>query len=261
MEKKYALVTGASSGLGWEFSLQLAQKGYNLIISSRREDRLQSLKAEIKNFSNVKVEIIEADLSSISGARRIINFVEKRKVNVEYLVNNAGYGYYGNFSDKSYMFWAEMLNVNLSSVVFLTSHLINQMKEKNTGKIMFVSSVAGFMPVPYFTVYAAAKSFVLHFAEGLAEELKDTGVKVSVLCPGPTDTEFFQTASEGKGIKQTRGFDDPAVVVSQAISKLEKGKRVIVPGFKNKVQVFFTKISGRNLVTKVAAIVINKNRI
>lgn len=260
MKNKYALITGASAGLGVEFARQLAEKGYNLVITARREDRLKKLKSELQRSLNVKVEIIPADLSKPGDVKKLSAIIHKKKIIIDYLVNNAGYGYYGDLTDKKYPEWENMIHVNLNALVYLTLEFLPQMKERRAGNIMFVSSVAGFMAVPYFSMYAALKASVLHLGEALAEELSGTDVKLSVLCPGSTATEFFNVASNGAEIRQTKGMADPADVVRQGLLGLESGKYVIVPGLLNKIQVFILRVTSRRFIAKIAGIIIKKMR-
>jgi len=245
-----ALITGASAGLGYEFAKIFAEEKYDLILTARSEERLQNIAAELKARSGVGVTVIPADLSDPAAAEKIYTQVSKRGVAVDVLVNNAGSGHYGLLAKTDPAITAATVNLNVMSLTLLTNYFIKDMVQRRQGKILNVSSLGAFQPDPFFAVYGATKAYELLFTEALYGELLGTGVIVSALCPGPTKTEFASRAG-----KRDAGFAMDARAVALAGYKgLQKGKLVIIPGLKYKLEVFFI----RRLPAKWAARIIRK---
>ena len=198
--KYVALITGASSGIGKELARIHAAKGGDLVLVARRIAELEALKTELITQFGVKVEVIAADLSDLSSAEKIFNKTEKRGISIEFLMNNAGFGGHGLFHERETENDLAMINVNVTSLMLLTKFYLPGMVERRKGRILNVSSTASFLPGPLQAVYYASKAFVTSFSQALAEELRNSGITVTALCPGPVDTEFFDAANL-KGVK------------------------------------------------------------
>ena len=251
---KTALITGASNGIGKELAYLMAQDKVNLVLVARSIDKLQEIAAEIKSKFNIEVETIQSDLSDPQAAKKIFDLVTNKGIFVDVLVNNAGFGDLDKFSVAKLSKYENMLNLNILALTQLTALFSEKMKEQKTGHILNVASTAAFQPLPYFSVYAATKAYVLSFSEALHYELMNYGVNVSVLCPGPTDTGFAQAAD----IKSAAMFDEKkggmsAQKVAQiAYKKLKKRKMTIVTGFLNKLNAYFSpKMPARCFVPKL----------
>ncbi len=187
---KTVLITGASAGIGLEFARLFANDGFKLVITASNEQRLLERARQLHDDHNAEVEVIAEDLSCDGAAARLVREIEKRQLEIDVLVNNAGFGVYGMFSDTDGVKEHELLHVNIVALTELTKLLLKPMLERGAGKILNVGSTAGFVPGPGMAVYYASKAYVLSFSEALANELEGTGVSVTVLCPGPTGTNF-----------------------------------------------------------------------
>jgi uncharacterized protein len=193
-----ALITGASSGIGMELARIHAKKGNDLVLIARRKKNLNNLKAELETECKINVIIIIKDLSDTRSPAEIFTETQEMRIEIDYLINNAGFGGYGYFYKCSAEDFHSMLNVNVVSLMLLTRLYLPGMIERKKGKILNVSSTASFLPGPLQAVYYASKAFVTSFSQALAEELKNTGVTVTALCPGPVDTEFLEISEMGK---------------------------------------------------------------
>ena len=247
-----ALVTGASSGLGEEFARQLARQKYDLILVARREDRLKAVADEASRLGAAKVKVIAADLSGHESAAALHRQVTSAGIEVDYLVNNAGFGTRGRFDNLPIEREIEEIGLNVTALVALTRLFLPTMVAKRSGTIINVSSVGGFTPVPFMATYGATKAFVLSFSEALAEELKDAGVTVMALCPGATRTEFQKVANVDDAKMPSFAFMSAETVVTQAIAAAKRGKSVYVNGPINKMMVETTRLTPRKLVAKIA---------
>lgn len=248
---KWALVTGASAGIGTELARQLASGGTNLILTARRRDRLEHLAAELTGKYGVKAETCVADLSTPSAPNEIFSFTEMKRVAVDLLINNAGFGAYGEFHQISLARQLEMVQVNISAVVHLTHLYLPQMIARRSGDILIVASTAAFQGVPYITTYAATKSFDLLFAEALAEEVAEYGVRVCALCPGTTHTEFQKVA--GQPDRHFRIAEPAEKVARVGLHALAKGKSSVISGWWNYLQTHSERLAPRRFVTRMAA--------
>ena len=188
---KTVLITGASSGIGKEFALKFAKKGYNLVLVSRRRNLLTKLKKEINN-ENINIDCYACDLTV--NPKAVYDYCKKKKIQVDVLVNNAGFGEYGKFIDCNINEAKQMIDLNDKALVELTYYFIKDMKDNGYGHIINTASVASFVPGPYMAVYYASKAFVLSFSLALRQELKQDNIRVSTLCPGNTDTDFWKVA-------------------------------------------------------------------
>src|ERR1700730_13265935 len=196
-----ALITGASSGLGEEFARQLARENYDLVLTARREDRLQAVAAEAMKLGSSKVEVIASDLGNADAAIKLHRQVAERGIEIECLVNNAGFGTHGIFNKLPLDREIEEINLNVTALVSLTRLFVEGMVSLKHGTIINVASTAAFQPLPYMAAYAATKAFVLNFSEAVALEVRREGVTVMALCPGPTRTGFQGTAGvEGSSV-------------------------------------------------------------
>jgi uncharacterized protein len=219
-----ALVTGASSGIGEEFARQLAERGYDLILVARRRDRLEGLAEELPTQAHV----IECDLGS--EAADLPGKVAKLGLDVDLLVNNAGFGLRGHFADLDPEREAEMVRVNCEPVVILTHAFLPAMIERGNGGVITVASTAGLQPLPYETTYAATKAFAISFMEALSMELRGTGVKCLVVNPGPVKTEWQAVAGYDEGTRTVPGLISARQCVADSLRAYDRGKRSVVPG-------------------------------
>lgn len=240
-----ALITGASSGIGREFALYLAELGYDLIICSRSTDKLNALKDEIKNVS---VRVITIDLSRESDAFDLYEHLKEEDIDV--LINNAGFGAFGKFLDVQLEREVELIHTNVSSVHILTKCFLKDMQSKNSGLILNVGSMAGFSAGPKLSSYYASKNYVVRLTQAINEELRRDGskVKISVLCPGPVETNFNNVANVRFTTKGLNARD----VARYAFDKARQGKIIIIPGFLMKTVKFFEHFLPENLLTRIS---------
>jgi uncharacterized protein len=248
---KWALVTGASAGIGWELAKQLAACGANLVLVARRRDRLEQLAGELRAQHEVAVEIVVANLAQPSAPEDLFQFTEEKGIAVELLVNNAGFGVYGRFHENDLSRELGMVQVNVAAVVHLTRLFLPPMVQRRRGDILIVASTAAFQGVPYITTYAATKAFDLHFAEALAAEVRQHGVTICALCPGSTHTEFQQVAGEPE--RAFRHAETAEKVARVGLHALAKGKTCLISGLGNWLGVEGQRLAPRGLVTRVAA--------
>jgi uncharacterized protein len=219
-----ALITGASAGIGEEFARQLAGRGYDLILVARRKDRLEQLAEQVPTTAHV----VECDLGS--DASKLPGEVEKLGVDVDLLVNNAGFGLRGNFLDFDAEREAEMVRLNCEAVVTLTHAFLPGMVERRRGGIITVASTAGMQPLPYETTYGATKAFAISFMEALSMELRGTGVRALVVNPGPVKTEWQAIAGYDENTRVMPGMIDAEQCVADSLSAYDRGKRSVIPG-------------------------------
>jgi short-subunit dehydrogenase len=248
---KWALVTGASAGIGWHLAEQLAGGGANLVLTARRTSRLQQLAAEVSERHHVQVEVCAADLAQPQGPEDIFRFTQDKRLFVEVLINNAGFGVYDEFIKQDRQRVLEMLQVNVSAVVHLTHLFLPAMVARRSGYVLIVSSTAAFQPVPYLATYAATKGFDLLFAEGIAEELRRYGVRVCALCPGSTASEFQEVAGQ---LPHMRGGQETAEKVARVgLQALAAGKSWVISGKLNRFSMEMQRLIPRSWVTRVTA--------
>ncbi len=248
---KWALVTGASAGIGSELARQLAAGGAHLLLTARRKDRLEKLAEELRSRHGATVAVLAADLAQPGAADAIFGYTSGKGIEVELLVNNAGFGVFGEFTRIPLERQLEMVQVNVSAVIHLTYLYLPGMLERRHGDILIVASTAGFQSVPYISAYAATKSFDLFFAGALAEEVRPRGVRVCALCPGSTATEFQQVA--GQPDNSFRSAESAEKVARVGLEAMASGKSLIVSGGRNKFMVQSQRLAPRSLVARVAA--------
>ncbi len=254
----YALVTGASSGIGAEFASQLAKQGKDLILVARRQARLASLANELKQAYNVDVVVYTQDLSLPEAAQTLYEWVQEHGYAIDLLVNNAGFGLVGAVQELSADKQESMLLLNMVCLQVLTRLFVADFLTKNEpAGIINVASTAAFQAVPYMATYAATKAFVLHFTEALAAELRDTKVHVMALCPGLTATEFQQTAGMASG-QSVKAEMTPKDVVQAGLSAYRRRQVVVIPGLFNKVLAAFVKWVPRRVLRYFSARLVKK---
>ncbi|MFD1020715.1 SDR family NAD(P)-dependent oxidoreductase [Thalassobacillus hwangdonensis] len=250
--KPTALITGASSGIGYEFSKLFAKAGYGLIIVARSEDKLIKLKEELGDHP---VLILTQDLSKPGAAKELYEKVRQQGRTVEVLINNAGFGLNGDFDELAMEKQQEMIQVNITALTELTHYFLKDMKNAPLFDIpkgvLNVASTAAFQPGPKMAVYYASKAYVLSFSEALVEELRGTGVTVSTLCPGATETNFFSTA-QADHIKLRNNTMSAEAVARAGFLGFVKGKRVVIPGAVNKSGAYLAKFMPRSTGAKIA---------
>jgi short-subunit dehydrogenase len=251
MAAETVLITGASSGIGRELVRCFAREGSDLVLVARREARLRELAQEITTRYNVKAYVLPKDLSLPSACREIEEELRQVNLQVDVLVNNAGFGDRGLFTDLGTESQMQMMQVNISAVTELTRRFLPGMIDRRKGGVLNVSSMAAFQPGPLMSVYYATKACVLHFSEGLAEELKGTGVIVTCLCPGPTATEF-ETIAHLEGTRfASLGVMSPQEVARAGHAGLRAGKVIVIPGLRNKLIAFSVRTGPRSVVRKI----------
>jgi short-subunit dehydrogenase len=247
---KTVLVTGASYGIGEAFAHELAAGGANLVLTARSADRLEKLAATLIATHAVSVKTVIADLARPDGPETVFQESEASGVNVDLLINNAGFGQVGDFADADLKRQLEMIRVNVDALVVLCHKFLQPMLERQSGAILNVASTASFQAVPYFATYAATKAFVLTFSEALAAECATSGVRVLALCPGRTETNFQAVA--GTTNRASTGIQSAAEVVKIGLSALASGRSHVVSGLNNRVMVQVERFLPRRGITKLA---------
>ncbi|AUC80761.1 SDR family oxidoreductase [Lacinutrix sp. Bg11-31] len=254
-----AVITGAASGLGYELMLLLAKDNYNLVLIDIDEEKLKTIQTQLQNTSNSKVKIIATDLSKSNSAASVFNALENTSIDV--LVNCAGFGVFGSFADTDWEKESAMLNLHIITITHLTKLVLQGMIDRDHGKILNVSSLAAFQPGPMMALYYASKSYLLSFSEAIANELKDTGVSVTVLCPGPTKTCFQEVvSSSSSNNKISFNMACPKAVAAYGYKAMLKGKVVAVPGVLNKLLANLPRFLSRNRTTSIVRKIQEKNR-
>jgi uncharacterized protein len=250
-EKKTALITGATSGIGYELAKLFAKNGFGLVLVARNTGRLAGVKQEIEKSSGARVTVIAADLSLPQSQSEIFAVLQKQGITVDVLVNNAGFNEYGRFTETSLEKEIQMIQTNITSLTQLTKLLLPGMVERRRGRIMNVGSTGSFVPVPKNAVYAATKAYVLSFSDAIAEELKGSGITVTTLCPGATRTAFAERAGMGD-VKLFQGRTmDAATVARIGYRAVMRGKRRVVAGCANTLMVFGMRFVPRDIILKV----------
>ena len=252
MTKQTALITGASSGIGYELTKQFAQNGYNLVLIARNEAKLNQLAADLEKTYHISVKVLPKDLSKAAAPDEIYEQLQAESIHVDVLVNNAGFATYGLFTEGDLNAELQMMQLNMVTLTHLSKLFLQGMLKRKTGKIMNVASTASFQPGPLMAVYYATKAYVLSFSEALANEVKDQGITVTALCPGPTESGFQQRAAmeESKLVNGQKIMD--AITVAQVgYQGLMDGKTVVIPGLKNKVLAMTPRFVPRNMVTQI----------
>lgn len=247
---KWALVTGASAGIGVALAEELAAGGANLVLTARRGDRLDALSQRLASAHKIQTEVFPADLADPAGPQRIFAFTRDKGIEIDLLINNAGFGKYGEFHSVAKQRLLDMVQVNCAAVVHLTNLFVQGMVARRRGDILILASTASFQAVPYISTYAATKAFDLLFAEGLAEELKPYGIRVCALCPGSTESEFHAVSGQEEFI----GRAETAQKVAQTgLKALAAGKSYVISGLGNYLGAHGERLVPRRFVTRTAA--------
>jgi uncharacterized protein len=250
-KRKWALVTGASAGIGKALAEELAKGATNLVLTARREDRLRSIAQELSTSHNIRAEIFVADLAQPPAPEAIFQFTRQKGLTIDLLVNNAGFGQYGELHKTDADRLLQMVQVNCAAVLHLTHLFVPEMVARRRGDVLIVASTAAFQAVPYITTYAATKVFDLYLAEGLAEELQPYGIRVCALCPGTTTSEFHEIAghpAHSKGRQQSA-----ETVARNGLKALAAGKSYVISGLANYLGTHGERLVPRRFVTRVAA--------
>ena len=253
--KKTALITGASSGIGTEFAYQLAQRGYNLVLVARRKALLDEIAKDIQNTLSIAIYCFSADLSTPTGLQDLYQQVEQQELDIDLLVNNAGFGTLGAFEEQERGLEQQEIALNVAAVVDLSHQFIPGMLRRKRGNIINVASVAAYQPVPYMAVYAATKAFVLSFSEALWAEYQERGINVTALCPGPVQTGFFD-ATGNKNLQRAKAkipMMQSDEVVAAALQAMDKQQSQVIPGAKNRIAPFATRLLSRSAMAKLVA--------
>ena len=246
--EKTALVTGASSGIGYEFGRLLAQQGFNLVLVARSADRLAEIARELATAHPIKAEVVALDLSRPEAPAQLFAEVKKRGLTVDVLVNNAGFGDLCPYADSDWENQRQMIQLNVVSLAQLTRVFLAEMIQRKSGKILNVGSTGSFAPVPYMAVYAATKAFVLSFSEALSAELQGTGVTVTALCPGVTKTNFFKRAKSENMLLRRLNQMQARDVAQIGYRAMMQGKARVVSGWFNKIMIASMRLAPRGAV-------------
>lgn len=231
--KDFILITGASTGIGYEMAMQLAAQNKNLILVARSIEKLKALQQQLVDEHGIEIHIFPTDLSNPQHAIALYGQIKNANLKVTMLVNNAGIGSYGHFTQMPLKTDLDMIGLNISSLVALTKLFGDDMKKQGYGRIMNVASLLSFLPLPYYSVYSATKCFVLAFSETLAAELEDSGVIVTDLCPGPVDTPFTTPQMLATNAYKTNKPADPETVAKAGVNLLLNGRGKKIVGFNN----------------------------
>lgn len=246
------LITGASAGLGAAFARALAAKHQNLILTARRADRLETLAAELRTAHGIQVDIFPADLADPAAPDQLIAAIAAAGLTIDDLINNAGYGVQGGFADGDAPAQLGMIDLNIRALVALTHAVLPQMVARRSGGVLNIASTAAFQPGPWLAVYYATKAFVLSFSEAIHEEVKDKGVRVAALCPGPTRTEFADLAGMGDSALFNRFASDPEIVVRDGLKALADNQAVRISGMANTLMAGSIRLTPRGLARRIA---------
>jgi short-subunit dehydrogenase len=250
---KWALITGASAGIGKALAEELAAGGTNLVLTARRRERLEELARTFATTHKIRAEIFVADLAKAAAPPEILAFTRAKNIQIDLLINNAGFGAFGEFATSDLPRQLEMIQVNCAAVVHLTHLFLAGMIERRSGDILILASTAAFQAVPYITTYAATKAFDLLFAEGLAEELRPRGIRVCALCPGSTESEFREVANQANVPAMNTKRETAAKVARTGLRALAAGKSYVIFGARNYIGVQSQRFVPRGVVTSIAA--------
>jgi short-subunit dehydrogenase len=247
---KWALITGASAGIGMALAEELASGGTNLVLTARRKDRLEELARRLTATYRIRTEVFPADLAVPDAPEKVFAFTKEKGIEIALLINNAGFGQYGEFPSIEKQRLLDMVQVNCHAVVHLTWLYLQEMIARGHGDVLILASTASFQAVPYISTYAATKAFDLLFAEGLAEEMKPFGIRVCALCPGSTESEFHAISGQEKF---QRRMETAEKVARTGLQALAAGKSYVISGLGNYLGAHGERLVPRRFVTKIAA--------
>ncbi len=249
--RKTALITGASGGIGLELALLFAEDGYDLVLVARSEAKLAALAGKLEGQYGISVRTVLRDLSQPEAPDDVHAGLARESVNVDVLVNNAGFGVRGPFGEMSLASALEMMQLNMIALTHLTGLFLKDMLGRGEGKILNVASTAGFQPGPFMAVYYATKAYVLSFSEALANELGGSGVTVTALCPGPTETGFAERAGLEESLLFRGATMDAPAVARIGYRALMQGKALVIPGLRNRILAFSVRLAPRRVVAGI----------
>lgn len=249
--RKTALVTGASAGIGLELARLFSRRSNDVVLAARRGERLRQIAADLESAHDVTAHVVVVDLAEVDGARRLFDEVTGRGIEVEYLVNNAGFGTFGPFVETHPRETMDLIRVNIGALTELTALFLPAMVRRHRGRVLNVASAAAFQPGPLMATYYASKAYVLHFTEALNEELEGTGVSATALCPGPVRTEFHRVAGmETSGLVLDKRLISVERVAEAGYEAMMRGRAYVVPGLATKLLSFGVRFAPRRFVTK-----------
>ncbi|TDI89970.1 MAG: SDR family oxidoreductase [Candidatus Dadabacteria bacterium] len=252
MAKETVLITGASSGIGMGLAKLFAADGSDLVLVARREDRLNELAEKLKSEHGIEVHVLPKDLSKKTSPKEIFNHLKKEKIEIDVLVNNAGFGSRGMVSELDTDLQVDMVQVNAAALTHLTSLFLPGIIERGQGGILNVGSLAGFQPGPNLAVYFATKAYVLSFTEALAEEISNPNIKISCFAPGPVKTEFGEKSDLEDSLLFKLSLMDLEPAVKAGYEGFRKGKTIVIPGLKQQIVPFLNRFTPRLIVRKIA---------
>ena len=251
LKNQTALITGASGGIGFEFTRLFAADGYNLVLVARTEAKLRMMAADLSKQYGITVTVVGADLALSDAPDDVFSELQDQHIKVDILVNNAGFGEYGPFKETPLRKELDMVQVNITALMHLTKLFLNQLPARKPGKILNIASLAAFQPGPLMAVYYASKAIVLSFSEALANELQSENITVTVLCPGATETDFEKNASLTDSKLFSRGVADARSVAEAGYQGLMAGETVVIPGIKNKLMALASGLAPRKVRTHI----------
>jgi uncharacterized protein len=254
---KTTLITGASSGIGEAFARKLAARGHDLLLVARSEAKLVTLCSELGRVNSIRAQFVAMDISTPEAPEQLLAETQKRELEIDLLINNAGFGSMGDFAKLDLALELQMIDLNVRSLVALTHRFLQPMRERKSGAIINVASTAGYQPVPFMGTYAATKAFVLSFSEALWEENRPFGVKVMALCPGVTETNFFEASRMQR--PPVRVSQTPEQVVEVALRGLARGKSAVISGWTNFIMIETERLVPRSLVLRAAGAVLRSH--
>lgn len=258
---RWALVTGASSGLGESFARKLAARGAHVALCARSQDRLEALGAELRAAHGVRTEVLPFDLAAAGGPAALCDELLRRGIALRHLVSNAGFGTNGPVASSDAARQAEMVRLNCEALTYLTTRLLpSLLREPEGSGVLHVGSIAGLQPVPYMATYGATKAFVESFTLALAEETRGTGLRVMVLCPGPVPTGFQKVAGSDIAPSQRSAVLTADETVAQALSAYERRRTVVIPGMVNRVQAFGSQLMPNAVRVPIVGRMMKKKR-
>jgi uncharacterized protein len=246
-----ALITGASSGIGRELAVCFARDGINLVLVARNESKLQELADQLQTQYKIQAKVMPKNLEDMGSVQALYLELKTAGFHIDYLVNNAGFGVYGNFLETDLDQELRMIDLNVKSLTYLTKLFVPEMVKQGKGGVLNVASTAAFQPGPLMAVYYATKAYVLSFTEALENELRGTGVNVTALCPGPTLTGFGDRANLGNSRLFQLGVMDAKTVAEIGYAGFRNGKRIVIPGLKNRLLANSVRFAPRKLVTNI----------
>ena len=254
-----ALITGASSGIGLELAKVFAKDKINLVLVARSGEKLKQLATELEKQTGITVQILAKDLSNPTTAKEIYDWCKAQNITIDYLVNNAGFGDFGMFVESNWEKQLQMLNLNITTLTYLTHLFLPAMVNRKQGRVLNVASTAAFQPGPTMAVYYATKAYVLHFSEAIANEVANSGVTITALCPGATESGF-QSAADMHESKLVKGKKLPSSkeVAEYGYKAMMKGKTVAIHGTMNYIMANTVRFTPRNLVVKITRMIQDK---